>query len=360
MSSIVLLPVLIIIILFITAVPAIIGFSVYRDAKARGMEPMLWTLLVVFAPGFIGLIIYLIMRRDHIKLSCPQCGNEVRQGFVSCPNCGHKLAASCASCGAALNPEWKLCPQCGTEITEVSEFAPPVVVKPNNKGFMIAIIAIMLIPLAVIIFAPLAFVASRTVLSGNYHDNLDETYDFTYKLGFEPVCVTSSDISALTDAHRNWIKQKQSGKEGIYAMTFSKPETGEKKTDELTGKYSVVYDYTIVVVNSKENKAYGVDAFDFDSTEPYIPYSLNVILAETPPDDDEAVRYGNVFVIRTISEYKMKWNYNYEENQHSLENQKENSEKTFTVTLKNGKKNGDVSYTVPLMYDKDCYISFNK
>jgi uncharacterized membrane protein YhaH (DUF805 family) len=37
---------------------------VYRDAKKRGMEATLWLLLVLLT-GFIGFIVYLIVRRDH-------------------------------------------------------------------------------------------------------------------------------------------------------------------------------------------------------------------------------------------------------------------------------------------------------
>ena len=37
---------------------------VYRDAKKRGMEATLWLLLVLLT-GLIGLIVYLIVRRDH-------------------------------------------------------------------------------------------------------------------------------------------------------------------------------------------------------------------------------------------------------------------------------------------------------
>ncbi len=37
---------------------------VYRDAKSRGMEAALWV-LVVAVVGLLGLIIYLVVRRDH-------------------------------------------------------------------------------------------------------------------------------------------------------------------------------------------------------------------------------------------------------------------------------------------------------
>jgi len=42
----------------------VIGIWVYRDANSRGMEGALW-LIVVLIGGLIGLIIYLIIRRDH-------------------------------------------------------------------------------------------------------------------------------------------------------------------------------------------------------------------------------------------------------------------------------------------------------
>jgi len=54
-------------ILFIIAlfvVWILLAVWVYRDAKKRGMEATLWLLLVLLT-GFIGLIVYLIVRRDH-------------------------------------------------------------------------------------------------------------------------------------------------------------------------------------------------------------------------------------------------------------------------------------------------------
>ena len=180
--SFVILLIMILFTLLVTAVPVVMGIFVYRDAKARGMDALLWTLIAVFAPGFIGLIIYLIMRREHLKLSCPNCGNEVKQTFVSCPNCGQKLAASCGNCGAALSPEWKLCPQCGAEITGTAEFAPPVVTKPDSKGFLIAIIAIMAVPLALITMAVSLLAYSGRTMYGESDTETFLDFYFCYLL----------------------------------------------------------------------------------------------------------------------------------------------------------------------------------
>jgi len=55
------------IILFIIGLIAVwilLAVWVYRDAKKRGMEATLWLLLVLLT-GIIGLIVYLIVRREH-------------------------------------------------------------------------------------------------------------------------------------------------------------------------------------------------------------------------------------------------------------------------------------------------------
>jgi TctA family transporter len=54
----------ILLIIGLIAVWILLAVWVYRDAKKRGMEATLW-LLVVLLTGFIGLIVYLIVRRDH-------------------------------------------------------------------------------------------------------------------------------------------------------------------------------------------------------------------------------------------------------------------------------------------------------
>ena len=49
-------------------IPVMIGVYVCRDAKRRGMNAALWTLIAVAAPALIGFIIYLLVR--GIILTC--------------------------------------------------------------------------------------------------------------------------------------------------------------------------------------------------------------------------------------------------------------------------------------------------
>ncbi|MCL2592771.1 MAG: PLD nuclease N-terminal domain-containing protein [Defluviitaleaceae bacterium] len=44
-----------------------LGLWTYHDAKARTENPAMWTLIVLFVPNFIGLIIYLVAGRDKTK-----------------------------------------------------------------------------------------------------------------------------------------------------------------------------------------------------------------------------------------------------------------------------------------------------
>lgn len=45
-------------------IPVLVGTLVYRDAAARRMaHPLLWALAAALVPSFLGLLLYLLMRR---------------------------------------------------------------------------------------------------------------------------------------------------------------------------------------------------------------------------------------------------------------------------------------------------------
>lgn len=98
---------------------------VYRDAERRGMNGVLWALLVLIG-NIIGLLIYLIVRSDsipalkagHETLACPSCQKEVATSFVFCPYCAARLHAVCPECGKATEENWKACPHCGKKLKE--------------------------------------------------------------------------------------------------------------------------------------------------------------------------------------------------------------------------------------------------
>jgi Double zinc ribbon len=91
---------------------------VNRDAKRRGMNSALWTILVIlFLPtwGLIGLIIYLLMR-EPLPYNCPQCAATVGARFNFCPNCKCNLHPSCPQCKREVVETDKFCPYCGNDL----------------------------------------------------------------------------------------------------------------------------------------------------------------------------------------------------------------------------------------------------
>jgi RNA polymerase subunit RPABC4/transcription elongation factor Spt4 len=92
----------------------LIGY-VNGDARRRGMRYVMWTLLAMFIPNAVGIILYFILR-DPILKPCPQCGHIVRPGFTFCPHCGTSLQPTCPNCGKGVEPGWANCPQCGTKL----------------------------------------------------------------------------------------------------------------------------------------------------------------------------------------------------------------------------------------------------
>lgn len=91
---------------------------VNRDAKRRGMNSALWTLLVIVllpAWTFVGFLIYFLMR-EPLPYDCPQCGKPVGARFNFCPNCKCNLHPSCPNCKREVEETDKFCPYCATEL----------------------------------------------------------------------------------------------------------------------------------------------------------------------------------------------------------------------------------------------------
>jgi RNA polymerase subunit RPABC4/transcription elongation factor Spt4 len=115
---------------------------VYKDAEKRGMNALVWT-LVVFFLHFIGFIVYLLVRTDHpIRVPgpaasgtaaaptmpapamstvaappmCPQCGKITEREHAFCPAGGARIKPVCSACGKPVESGWKACPGCGASL----------------------------------------------------------------------------------------------------------------------------------------------------------------------------------------------------------------------------------------------------
>jgi hypothetical protein len=95
-----------------------------RDAKRRGMSPALWTIVAIFIPNALGILLYFILRQP-LSSACPQCGHGVQPGFNFCPQCNCKLSPSCAQCQRVIGARDVYCPYCGTPQRSQTSSQPP-------------------------------------------------------------------------------------------------------------------------------------------------------------------------------------------------------------------------------------------
>jgi hypothetical protein len=103
------------ILLCIFACVLLIGY-INMDARRRSMNHVMWTLLSIFIPYGIGIMLYFVLR-DPKMISCPRCSVPGRPGYAFCPQCGADMAPSCPACKRTIELGWNRCAHCGTELS---------------------------------------------------------------------------------------------------------------------------------------------------------------------------------------------------------------------------------------------------
>ena len=101
--------------LLVSIFALLIGY-INADARRRGMRYVMWTLLAIFIPNSIGIILYFVFR-EPLLARCPKCGAQGRANFAFCPQCGTQLAPACPVCKRNVEAGWQRCPYCGTGLT---------------------------------------------------------------------------------------------------------------------------------------------------------------------------------------------------------------------------------------------------
>lgn len=99
------------VIIFVTA-------YVNQDAKRRGMNSTVWTLVcIIFFPAYLvlGFVIYLLVR-EPLPYPCPRCQTLVGPRFNFCPNCKCNLHPACPQCKQEIAETDKFCPYCACDL----------------------------------------------------------------------------------------------------------------------------------------------------------------------------------------------------------------------------------------------------
>lgn len=97
----------------------LIGY-INRDAKRRGMSPALWTIIAIFVPYLVGVVLYFVLR-EPLPFECPHCGRLVNAEFNFCPSCQCNLRPSCPSCRREIRLGDRFCPHCGVTLETVAQ-----------------------------------------------------------------------------------------------------------------------------------------------------------------------------------------------------------------------------------------------
>ncbi len=101
-------------VIVILAYALLLGY-IHGDAKRRRMRHVLWTLLAIFIPNGIGIILYFVLR-DPLPIYCTRCGGVISANHTFCPHCGASVKPACPKCGRAVETGWSTCPYCGTKL----------------------------------------------------------------------------------------------------------------------------------------------------------------------------------------------------------------------------------------------------
>jgi hypothetical protein len=104
----------------------LVGY-VNRDAKRRGMNSALWTLLcIMLMPAYLalGFIIYFLVR-EPLPYPCPKCGAMAGPRFNFCPSCRCDLRPSCPNCKREIVENDKFCAYCGYDLAATPKVETP-------------------------------------------------------------------------------------------------------------------------------------------------------------------------------------------------------------------------------------------
>lgn len=106
---------------------------IWADAKRRGMNALLWVILIILIPKPIGFIAYFLLRKPMLQ-PCPNCHAALQPGFRFCPHCRYVVGPTCMHCGRAIELDYKVCPYCGQAVqqTPPTTTVPPPQPSPSS------------------------------------------------------------------------------------------------------------------------------------------------------------------------------------------------------------------------------------
>lgn len=224
-------PFFFIIVALVLSVYIMIGVYVYKDAGKRGMNKVLWTLIALFVPSFLGLVAYLVVRNNSISISkCPQCLQIVRQDYEICPNCGFELMQTCDNCGKAVSRDWKMCPWCRHELLHYHDFSDPFTEPERNNKRLVTILAVVavlfIIIMGLMIAVPIISYQNIQIMStetnwGNVFSHKYEYFSGTKERSIHLSSGQTADINVDTEIEKGELVIEIKNSNGRIIKTIS-------------------------------------------------------------------------------------------------------------------------------------------
>lgn len=238
---------------------------VYRDAKKRKMNQVLWTIVSIFGPFLMGVIIYLVCRKPLVDLLCSKCGASVNSTEKTCIKCGESLLTKCPECEFPIQTGWKNCPKCGNDLPD--NYNQPVRTYKKENGIGITIFIIMLAVFGLSITACLMFSTSNYTYSG---------YGYSGECGMYNI--TAEDLSDNSEI-KKWIDSCNASTKNLHVLLSTESDTcilyvrGSDKLlksnsfeVQISGESKEVHFY---IEESEYEDLYGYDfyMFEFEVTD---------------------------------------------------------------------------------------------
>lgn len=186
---------------------------VYRDAKKRNMNPILWAIVAFVVPFFVGAIAYFVIREPIVSAECPNCGNALQNDAKACEKCGTVMMAMCEKCDFPIQKKWKSCPNCGNELPE--KFNQPIFKYKKESG---------IIPVGIIICVLVFAFALLDVVVRVFDKKSVETYSSGYGNCSGMYNITEEDLSVNVKI-KEWIEKSKKEEDDVFVLISKKSST---------------------------------------------------------------------------------------------------------------------------------------
>lgn len=88
-NTLVFIPIILVLLFLLSKV--FLAIWVYNDAKINSDEPLIWLLICIVVPVYLGVLLYLIVGRKASKVQCSNCGTYNNLDNNYCRACGNTL-----------------------------------------------------------------------------------------------------------------------------------------------------------------------------------------------------------------------------------------------------------------------------